>query len=120
MGAPCPETHPVRIPQLFIETSWDTSGFNDPELWPEDPEEQPFVWSTGDRKGYDFHADFLFGWEEGKLEEAMEVFYSDCPSCLGLTDQEKGAPRACTVEPVVKEDVEGWLDELPGGVRVYG
>jgi hypothetical protein len=47
-NGPCPATHPVKIPQLFYETIWDTTGFNDKSLWPEDGS-QPFVWSFGDR-----------------------------------------------------------------------
>lgn len=43
----CPDTHPVRLPQLMYEVMWDTTLFNDPELWPEDGS-QPFVYSTGD------------------------------------------------------------------------
>ena len=47
-GGPCPASHPVRVPQLMYETIWDTSMFNDKELWPEDGS-QPFVWSMGDQ-----------------------------------------------------------------------
>lgn len=47
-GGPCPESHPVRVPQLMYETIWDTSKYNDKELWPEDGS-QPFVWSMDDR-----------------------------------------------------------------------
>ena len=44
---PCPESHPVRMSQLFYEVVWDTRTFNNPEDWPEDGS-QPFVWSFGD------------------------------------------------------------------------
>lgn len=50
-GGPCPASHPVRVPQLMYEVIWDTSKFNDPELWPEDGS-QPFVWSMDDRYVY--------------------------------------------------------------------
>jgi hypothetical protein len=43
----CPDTHPVILPQVMYEIMWDTRGFNNKELWPEDGS-QPFVWSTGD------------------------------------------------------------------------
>jgi hypothetical protein len=46
-GGPCPDTHPVVIPQVFYEVIWDTRKFNDKALWPEDGS-QPFVWSYGD------------------------------------------------------------------------
>jgi hypothetical protein len=77
-GGVCPDTHPVKIPQVMLETIWDvriagfspglsqcsrctsassesglltpaqTTPFNDKEIWPEDGS-QPFVWSTNDK-----------------------------------------------------------------------
>ena len=47
-NAPCPASHPVRIPQLFYETIWDTTKFNDKSLWPADGL-NPFYWSFGDK-----------------------------------------------------------------------
>jgi hypothetical protein len=44
----CPASHPVRVPQLMLETIWDTRGFNDKSKWPKDVA-QPFVWSYGDK-----------------------------------------------------------------------
>lgn len=46
-GAPCPDTHPVRMSQVLYETIWNTTEFNDKSLWPTDGS-QPFVWSFGD------------------------------------------------------------------------
>lgn len=46
-SGPCPSTHPVKLPQLFYETVWDTTSFNEKSLWPADGS-QPFVWSYGD------------------------------------------------------------------------
>jgi Domain of unknown function (DUF1996) len=47
-NAACPASHPVRIPQIMLETIWDTREFNDKSTWPTDAA-QPFVWSFGDR-----------------------------------------------------------------------
>jgi hypothetical protein len=44
---PCPASHPVRLPQLMYEVMWDTTVFNDKNLWPTDGS-QPFVYSMGD------------------------------------------------------------------------
>jgi Domain of unknown function (DUF1996) len=41
-GGPCPATHPVKVPQLMLETVWDTRAFNNKEDWPEDGS-QPLV-----------------------------------------------------------------------------
>jgi len=43
----CPDSHPVKVPQITLEIMWDTTKFNNKEDWPEDGS-QPFVLSTGD------------------------------------------------------------------------
>ncbi|KAK4649982.1 hypothetical protein QC762_703450 [Podospora pseudocomata] len=116
---PCPASHPVRMPQVAYETMWDTSVFNDKDLWPEDGS-QPFIWSTGDTKGYSTHADYLFGWEGDSLQRAMDsnCFFQRCS--LGkypegvLKVQTPEEQNACKIETTVKEPVDGWLDYLPG------
>lgn len=35
-GGPCPATHPVRLPQILLETVWDTRAFNNKAEWPVD------------------------------------------------------------------------------------
>jgi len=43
----CPDSHPVKLPQLMYEIMWDTRPFNKKELWGEDGS-QPFVYAMGD------------------------------------------------------------------------
>jgi hypothetical protein len=35
-GGKCPDTHPVRVPQILLETVWDTRAFNNKADWPAD------------------------------------------------------------------------------------
>jgi hypothetical protein len=35
-GGACPSTHPVRLPQILLETVWDTKAFNNKADWPVD------------------------------------------------------------------------------------
>ncbi|KAI1812395.1 hypothetical protein GGS20DRAFT_591710 [Poronia punctata] len=112
---PCPASHPVKIPQLFYEVVWDTTGFNDLNEWPEDGS-QPFVWSFGDRTGYGNHGDYVFGWKGDALQKAMDSNCNiDCPE---LQSQSIEQGNQCTVEAVVDEEIDGWLTELPGGMPV--
>jgi hypothetical protein len=112
VAAPCPASHPVRVPQVAFETMWDTAPFNDPALWPEDGS-QPFVWSTGDTKGYSTHADYLFGWEGDSLQRAMDsdCFFQRCaddrPGGV-LKIQTPEEQNACKLQRLtVEEDVDG-------------
>ncbi|KAL2255424.1 hypothetical protein VTK26DRAFT_3402 [Humicola hyalothermophila] len=111
-GGPCPDSHPVKIPQVMLEVMWDTTPFNDPNLWPEDGS-QPFVWSTGDSKGYTQHGDYVFGWKDDSLQRAMD---NPCngDKCSVLADQTPEEAVKCTVPRVVEEDIDGWVTHLPG------
>ncbi|KEZ46284.1 Uncharacterized protein SAPIO_CDS1200 [Scedosporium apiospermum] len=114
-GGKCPDSHPVRLPQLMLETVWDTSSFNNQAEWPEDGS-QPFVWSTGDPTGFSTHADYVFGWKDDSLQRAMDGHtYVSAPM---LKSQSIAEQNKCKVESMVNEDIDGWLTELPGGMAV--
>ncbi|MBE3049311.1 DUF1996 domain-containing protein [Candidatus Bathyarchaeota archaeon] len=102
-GGACPETHPVRLPQILLETVWETSAFADEE-WPEDGS-QPFVWSSGDPTGYSNHADYVFGWKDDSLQRAMDAHtYVSAPM---LTSQGIAEQNACSVPDMVSEEIDG-------------
>ncbi|KAK4225446.1 hypothetical protein QBC38DRAFT_368703 [Podospora fimiseda] len=116
-GGKCPESHPVRIPQLMLEIVWDTTAFNDPNDWPEDGS-QPFLLSTGDTTGYGQHGDYVFGWKGDSLQRAMD---GSCfgALCHALESQSVEAAHKCGVPSRVGEEVDGWLDALPGNPQIY-
>jgi len=110
-GAPCPATHPVKLPQILLETVWDTSKFNNKADWPADGG-QPFVWSTGDGTGFASHADYVFGWQGDSLQRAMDKHAYDTGH--GLKTQSIAQQNKCTVPDMVKEPLDGWLNAIPG------
>ncbi|KAH9889676.1 hypothetical protein F4778DRAFT_386564 [Xylariomycetidae sp. FL2044] len=109
----CPESHPVKIPQVMLEVMWDTRPFNDPELWPEDGS-QPFVWSTGDKDGYSQHGDYVFGWKDDSLQRAMDARCNGDVCDGTLERQSYEDSMKCTKPKVVQEDYDGWVTEIPG------
>jgi hypothetical protein len=103
-GAVCPASHPVRIPQLFLETMWDTRQFNNKAEWPENGD-QPFVFSTGDTTGFGQHADYIFGWKGDALQRAMNA---GCGSlCPTLKRQSMAQANKCQQKRRLTEDYDG-------------
>lgn len=104
----CPSSHPVRMPQVALETLWNTTEFNDKSLWPTDGS-QPFVWSTGDGTGYSSHADYLFGWKGDSLQKAMDssCMFDACGNGAPLKTQSAAQMNACSIKKTVQEDVDG-------------
>ncbi|OAG01934.1 uncharacterized protein CC84DRAFT_1251890 [Paraphaeosphaeria sporulosa] len=114
-AGPCPASHPVRVPQVAYETMWNTTAFAD--MWPSDGS-QPFVWSFMGN-GYGTHADYLFGWKGDSLQRAINdtCMFHGCgsPGVQGvLKTQTVEEMNKCEARTAVEEDVDGWLDELPG------
>jgi len=111
----CPSSHPVRMPQVALETLWNTTEFNDKSLWPTDGS-QPFVWSTGDGTGYSSHADYLFGWKGDALQKAMDssCMFDACGNGAPLKTQTAAQMNACSIKKTVQEDTDGWTPTLPG------
>jgi hypothetical protein len=105
----CPSTHPVRVPQVAYETTWDTAKFN--SMWPSGTP-NPFVWSF-EGKGFGTHADYMFGWKGDSLQRAMsksECFYDGCGS---IKKQQMAEANKCTIKPTINEEVEGCTSKSP-------
>ncbi|RAR02371.1 hypothetical protein DDE83_008593 [Stemphylium lycopersici] len=112
----CPESHPIVIPQVMYEIMWNTTIFNDPELWPEDGS-QPFVLSTGDEDGWTQHGDYVFGWKDDSLQRSMDArCFGDI--CSVLETQTTEDAMKCTIPRTVDEKVDGWLTDLPGRTNI--
>jgi hypothetical protein len=139
-GGPCPSTHPVRLPQILLETVWDTRAFNNKADWPADGSQvsvfpfnippptfhffffitsltlnhQPFAWSSADNQGWGTHADYVFGWKDDSLQKAMDSkTYVSAPT---LKKQNIATQNKCNVKDMVGEKIDGWVAALPGGM----
>jgi hypothetical protein len=114
-AGPCPPSHPVRTPQITLETLWDTSSFN--HLWPADGS-NPFVLSYGggggggDGVGYGTHADYCLWLEGGRVAKGDGLGLHDqrMREWTAVEESERaGYENKCAVERVVEEeeDIDG-------------
>ncbi|KAK0728734.1 hypothetical protein B0T26DRAFT_638474 [Lasiosphaeria miniovina] len=122
-GAACPASHPVRVPQVMYEVTWNTTQFNDPRYF--QGGRQPFVYSFGDATGHGQHGDYLFGWKGDALQRGMDAVLGDScvnDECPVLKSQSAEEVLKCTKETQVLGELVGrngeWLDALPGNVPI--
>ncbi|KAJ5586753.1 uncharacterized protein N7459_002518 [Penicillium hispanicum] len=116
MDGTCPEGYERRLVSLFYETIWNTYAFKDVDGY--------FTLANGDPTGFGYHGDFMFGWEDGVLQEAVDT----CTSETGLVDdckifdiQTESDERQCSMDlpsPLRHEDVHMHADGLPGGMPI--
>ncbi|RFU81240.1 glyoxal oxidase precursor [Trichoderma arundinaceum] len=119
MTGNCPEGFPERLPSMLFEVIWNTNAYAG--------RDGHFVISNGDVTGYGLHADFIMGWDEDFLQQAVNQCTSDtglieaCP-LFNIVDQ--ATAMQCHLEDMpahlLKEDGNGPFNELPGGLQVGG
>ncbi|KAK3351434.1 hypothetical protein B0H65DRAFT_117959 [Neurospora tetraspora] len=127
MSGNCPKGFETKVPSLMYETIWATNNFIG----------QPgqFVWANGDIQGFGYHADFMNGWDEDFLQQAVETCTNDsgriqdCPIFNIQTEDQQGQCTFNNNAELVKmfktslnEKTTGLIgDSLPGGVKIaYG
>ncbi|KAF7551486.1 hypothetical protein G7Z17_g4985 [Cylindrodendrum hubeiense] len=119
MTGTCPDDYPVRLPSLMYEVIWNTADYTS--------RNGEFVIANGDTTGYGYHADFIMGWEEDVLQSAVTTCTSDtgliedCPVFDVVTESVAESCEMTLPDALAKEDVEGPMSGLPGGVQInYG
>lgn len=118
----CPDGFETRLVTLFYESIFDTYEFKDSE--------GEFVLANGDVTGYGYHGDFIMGWDETFLQQAVDTctnesgMIQDCPL---FTIQDEATQNTCKItlpSALAKENVLGTaetLTALPGNVKIqYG
>ncbi|KAI9750831.1 MAG: hypothetical protein M4579_006293 [Chaenotheca gracillima] len=109
----CPEGFDHRLVSMLYETKWATNDFAD--------KEGTFVFSNGDPTGFGYHGDFMNGWDQDVLEQAVEQCtnnsgeQTDCP----IFDIDQSPSCSFDMPSIIKsEDVKGPMMKLPGGVPI--
>lgn len=112
-GGPCPSTHPIRLPHIFMENFFDLDKVHD------QIEPNTFVLSQGDPTGYGWHADFFNGWDEGAIPSLIEScpnpFYGNedvgtCPTFKGFSMKSTD----CKMKAHFEENSDTPGEYLPG------
>ncbi|CZR56548.1 related to glyoxal oxidase precursor [Phialocephala subalpina] len=119
MTGDCPSDFPERLPSLFYETIWDTYAFNGIN--------GTFMMGNGDPSGFGYHGDFMMGWEEDFLQQAVDTctnLSGQIEDCALFTIQDSSVYGNCNVtlpSAIAKENVVGAVSTMPGNpVIAYG
>ncbi|KAJ5381906.1 uncharacterized protein N7496_004334 [Penicillium cataractarum] len=108
----CPEGYETRLVSLFYETIWNTYAFKDVDGY--------FALANGDPTGYGYHGDFMYAWEDGVLQEAIDTCTSESgevSACEIFDIQSETEERECFLDlpsELKNENVQMHADGLPG------
>ncbi|OJJ07946.1 hypothetical protein ASPVEDRAFT_143405 [Aspergillus versicolor CBS 583.65] len=112
----CPEGFEHRTVSMMFETIWNTYAFKSRDGY--------FALSTGDATGYGYHGDFMEGWEDGVLEEAVKTctnpsgMVEDC-SVFELQSQIEQNLCSFDIPEILKsEEVKNVKGGLPNKLKV--
>lgn len=116
MTGNCPEGFNTRLVSLLFETIWDTQDFTNYT--------GEYIISNGDPTGYGYHGDFIMGWDEEFLQEAVATCTNDSgeiKDCPLFDIQDASVYGSCNFtlpEALVDDDVVGPMTTLPGNCAV--
>lgn len=116
MDGTCPEGYETRLVSLFFETIWNTYHFKDYDGY--------FTLANGDPTGYGYHGDFMMGWEDDVLQEAIDSctnLSGNIEDCNIFDIQSEDDQRQCEFHmplTLKKEDCSVHDEGLPGGMPV--
>ncbi|PWY79704.1 hypothetical protein BO70DRAFT_407241 [Aspergillus heteromorphus CBS 117.55] len=119
MDGDCPEGFDNRLVSLFFETIWDTYAFKD--------KQGEFVLANGDPTGYGYHGDFIYGWESGYLQSAVDQCTNlsgrveDCPIFDLQSEDDQGKCTFPVPDELKNENVFNHKGGLPNNIAIqYG
>lgn len=116
MTGTCPDGFDTRLISLFFETIWNTAAFIGID--------GEFVIANGDPTGYGYHGDFIMGWDETFLQEAVDTctnLSGQIEDCALFDIQDESVYGSCnfTVPAALEnENVVGPISSLPGSCAI--
>ncbi|KAJ7825954.1 hypothetical protein B0H13DRAFT_2214807, partial [Mycena leptocephala] len=118
-GTCADKNYPKTLPRIFMEMYLDTASFDSVRSQAKNPS-QPFVYSMGDPTGYGYHADFIFGWDKGVLDNVVNkcqctsAAFGDPTCCSNSGVYTLDHDGTCRITKGVDEITTGTLPALPG------
>ncbi|KAF7942838.1 uncharacterized protein EAE97_006292 [Botrytis byssoidea] len=117
MTGNCPAGFDTRLVSILFETIWDTYAFKGID--------GEFMLANGDPTGYGYHGDFIMGWDEEFLQEAVATCTNPSgriEDCAIFDIQDKSVYGSCNFTlptALVDDDVVGPMSTLPGNCPVH-
>ncbi|RFU30740.1 hypothetical protein B7463_g5614, partial [Scytalidium lignicola] len=116
MTGDCPPDYPIRLVSLFYESIWNTAAFIG--------QDGEFVFSNGDPTGCGYHGDFIMGWDEKFLQDAVNKCTNpsgqiqDCPLFTIQSDDDAAKCQIDVPAALQNEKIAGPSTSLPGNVVI--
>jgi hypothetical protein len=73
----CPASHPVAIPRISINVSFDVTPTSDVSKWRLSSD----MYSTGQPGGYSLHGDWMNGWDSGVIDSFVKHCLNAAVDC---------------------------------------
>ncbi|CAI4210508.1 unnamed protein product [Parascedosporium putredinis] len=112
MDGPCPADFPVRLPGLMFESFYNTVEFKG--------RSGSYVLANDDTQGFGYHGDFISGWDEETLRQAVNTCTNmsgridDCPVFELQSQNDAAQCNLNTPSLLSSENVFGPMAVLPG------
>jgi hypothetical protein len=144
LGFPCPNPHWIKLPQLVLSVhipspssqmdfadntqfNYETPGTE--EEYPTNKNGPTYVLATGDQYGCSLHADFMMGWEAGKLQQVIDecssLGFGNTKLCpiLTMSSASDRLANECQYSGLIPDEAIGIteaVDALPGCLSIDG
>ncbi|WOO80345.1 uncharacterized protein LOC62_03G003862 [Vanrija pseudolonga] len=121
----CPPSHPIKYPTMMVQFNYWTSP-RQREQWKTDGSPN-FILANGDTTGQTFHVDFVSGWDEDVLNNAIKTCgdigdrIGDCAAFKPSVDRDRA--NNCALQSMLPAEEVGFnkpLKNLPGCNPVWG
>jgi hypothetical protein len=112
---------------IFSQFEFETPGTE--SEYPTNPNGPTYVLSTGDRFGCSLHADFMMGWQSGKLQQVIDqcsnLGFGNTANCpvFDISSASQSLASSCKYSELIPDENNGLIvpaSTLPGCLLIDG